>query len=938
MLTVDTNYEKIRVGKEFRMKGIESMRKDNKCKVWKRQYYLLMVSILITNQSMVHTNVVQAKVSESKMESYEDEYWSCASTNNEDGEGEYYWYEGMTLEEFLQINFRVNSEGEEAIPDDTTKEKIKEIYGDEYRDGTELAENVRSANLMEKDWQTEYGAKKRKSKSDMEFIDYKLTNQEDIYAKQPRGSVAPNVLESVEIPLDYKNTSFIYGSVANYRRYLDYYSIGGMLKSSDEYSNPVVDFSKIYTIDDIMNMSASYANDYSGLIEGITQQFTPNKNMVYDMDYEKKWKKKTQKEIWEMLKLFQSYGIASGLKEGVEMAHAVTSAVFGEKLPIYNFYVDKNKDLIADGYEKVGLDKEALHVLPINVNKRFKNEKEFHEAVEEKVDEIKKEDGVIYVKSLSVKESKKWIVKVYKTCAGGSDNVYVKPLKKGTTVLTIKAKLSDGRTVSYKTKVTITDKTGTIKYTTQENPACTYGALIAEHGEEVKIKTNYEDGYRYEMIDGKRMRTGDLTILKPSNSKNIPYSIGYYSGAYELLDNGGSEQEAYDLMIDFIYSYAETLLDQKTIDKYSKSDSYILKFIADEDEEVPSEIVKEIAKILGIKNFAKLDGTYDKYGLKSKIKGVKDEYFIYLDGQYRMLEQDSFELDTKRNGNPTIKKVKSSLGDKVTALDIVTGDLKYTVKSENGGYLYISNTGGSIVSIVDTVKVEPGTHTFKATELFGEVWAGGTGIRNGFVDISHYTVWFVDNTENPMSGMHNKELEIEDVSKTQAQMVYLEKCDFNYVAKGDKLQLNLINSDISDWEIVDKCDVAKVTKGGLVTYTKKVDSEEVDLSDNSEIILRYKKNKKIQLIFSDNWENGTLMNNSSYALKELSTYNRSLGTQKELDAWILVTPTQTKLVTDLAKKSKPSIRKQIEIPNCIRNLNNLPSTDRDLPENEQSIW
>ncbi len=437
-----------------------------------------------------------------------------------------------------------------------------------------------------------------------------------------------------------------------------------------------------------------------------------------------------------------------------------------------------------------------------------------------------------YAKSVSVTPSASGIVQVYKVVKNGEARVYVKGLEKGTTTLTIKTTLNDGKTVSYKTKVTIKDAASPIKYKTDVNPLSyaayalkqdggnwlgylsKFGEFYTKNGFVDRGTISKQDGdvdvvsvYAHPTLDSTAsFFTGGKDFYKWNKADTSSYMKDFLkkAGAFDMVARGESEYKIFKAVQKAISDTRGNNIDNDKLPQRNKSGHHHTlkgflegRVMACADE---AAITAGIAELLGF--------NYYTQGIKNDILTV-----IVLDGKHYTVSATGLS-EYKAVNNPmtlTLPKLTysyKSLAD-VPLADLVSG--KYIINIKGTRY----NGAGLFYKVSD--KYEAGrfkygasikdannemTGTTKINDSYGVLEADKGDIRLLTLRAGIDPAW--DNTE-------------QNTITFRYAVPYMERAYFT-IKKGSTKQLQLVNSDWSEWTIkTSDSKIATVNSTGKVT-------------------------------------------------------------------------------------------------------------------------
>jgi hypothetical protein len=449
-----------------------------------------------------------------------------------------------------------------------------------------------------------------------------------------------------------------------------------------------------------------------------------------------------------------------------------------------------------------------------------------------------------YAKAVSITGYDSKIVKTYKVVKNGEARVYVKGKKQGTTTLTIKTTLNDGKTVTYKTKVIIKAENAPIKYRTDVNPL-SYAAYTLEKDGGNWLGYVCKDGDFYGQVSGLRSKVFQI-YSHPILFKE--YGISYSKGgddrgklnddsqymrdflkdcgAIEMLAAGKSELEVYLYVTDRIFETSIANIDNDNLPQKGRPGNHQSLQGLIEGAECVCEDNAAIAT--GIANFLGFNW-YCKYfwpGIVSREGHV--EAIVVLDGDHYYA--GPFGLSGYayiNNQGPTItypdlKMSHKSIAD-VKLEELMNRKISFDVYDpyeEAGLYYKISDKyeagrfryGATINDKYDWRDAEPITTGTAVIDYNYDLLVQGLG--SNFVGDTRLIT--LRTGENPS---WNKD-EQNTVTFRYA-VPYMERAYFT-MKKGSAKQLNLVNSDWSDWTVKSSnSKIATVNSTGKVSMKGK---------------------------------------------------------------------------------------------------------------------
>lgn len=441
-----------------------------------------------------------------------------------------------------------------------------------------------------------------------------------------------------------------------------------------------------------------------------------------------------------------------------------------------------------------------------------------------------------YAKSVSVSGYDDKIVQVYKVVKNGEARVYVKGRKKGSTKLKIKTTLNDGKTVTYETRVTIKADNTPIKYKTDVNPL-SYAAYALEKDGGNWLGYVCRNGDFY----GKTIALDELqfishpTLLKEDG---ISYHKGFRMnvfdntfymreflaecGAMEMLAAGQSELDVYLYVTDRIFETKIANIDNNNLPQEGKPAHHrSLQAFLEGAESVCDDdaaIAAGIAHNLGFNWYC----MYFKPGIVSDESHV--EAILVLDGIHYFAGPFGLSGYAYIEGyGPTITYPDLPMSHKsiadVTLEELMNGKISFKVDDQleqAGLYYKISDIynagkfkyGATINDKFDWRDYEPVTTGTAVIDYNYDLLVQGLG--SNFVGDTRLIT--LRTGENPS---WNKDEQ--NTISFRFAVPYMEKAYFT-LKKGSSKQLNLVNSDWSDWTVkTSDSKIATVSSTGKVT-------------------------------------------------------------------------------------------------------------------------
>lgn len=438
-----------------------------------------------------------------------------------------------------------------------------------------------------------------------------------------------------------------------------------------------------------------------------------------------------------------------------------------------------------------------------------------------------------YATKVTVSASKDGIVQTYKVVKNGEARVYVKGVKKGTATLTIKTTLNDGKTVSYKTKVTIKDAASPIKYKTDVNPLSyaayalkqdggnwlgylsKFGEFYTKNGFVARGTISKQDGdvdvvsvYAHPTLDSTASYfTGGTDYYKWNKADISSYMKDFLkkAGAFDMVARGESEYKIFKAVQKAIDdAWGNNIDSGKQPQKGKSADHYTLKGFLE-------------GRVMGCGDHAAITaGIAEILGLNFYTQSISNDVLtvVVLDGKHYTVKATTMS-EYKPINNPmtlTLPKLTysyKSLAD-VPLSELVSGKYIINIKSASGGA-----TSGLFYKVSD--KYEAGrfkygasikdannemTGTTKINDSFGVLEADKGDIRLLTLRAGLDPAW--DNTE-------------QNTVTFRYAVPYMERAYFT-IKKGSTKQLQLVNSDWSEWTIkTSDSKIATVNSTGKVT-------------------------------------------------------------------------------------------------------------------------
>lgn len=442
-----------------------------------------------------------------------------------------------------------------------------------------------------------------------------------------------------------------------------------------------------------------------------------------------------------------------------------------------------------------------------------------------------------YAKGVTVTGYDSSIVKVYKDVIKGEARVYVQGLKKGTTTLTVKTTTNDGKSISYKTKVTVGSAGTAIKYQTAVNPLSYAAYAMTKDGANYlgyldKYGDFYTSHYATNNI-GQNEQTGNKDYLSvsahPTYSSDSSFFTGgtdYYKfnkvdnsqfmkdfleecGVYDMLAAGKTEYEVFDAVTTAITAKWMQNVDNGNLSEDGGSAlHYTLKGKLNGRNMVCSD---EVAVVAGI--CENLGSKWYAQSISNDIKAI-----VVLDGKTYYAGSEGVDVaGCTVNDTMNISSNYSKLED-ISLEDLISGNVVLNVSSSssdiNAGVFYkVSDTyeAGRFQYGADTSNV-------KVDSSYGVLAANQGDVRLLTFHAGVNPQW-------------NKDAN--DTVSFRYTVPYMERAYYT-LKKGATQQLNLVNADWSDFSlktsnsaVVAVSSTGKITMKGSGTATITLTSKKI---------------------------------------------------------------------------------------------------------------
>lgn len=420
-----------------------------------------------------------------------------------------------------------------------------------------------------------------------------------------------------------------------------------------------------------------------------------------------------------------------------------------------------------------------------------------------------------YAKGVTVSGYDASIAKVYKEVVKGEARVYVQGLKKGTTTLKIKTTLNDGKTVEYKTKVTVGSAGTAIKYQTAVNPLSYAAYAMAKDGANY---LGYLDKFggmytTHSFVDtgtiGQSEQTGGkdyLSVYDHSNYSGMS-NKDYYKfnkidnsqfmkdflaecGAYDMLDAGKTEYEVYDAVTTAMTNKLQSNIENDLTSGGNSRHYSLEKYLDGYDMACGDEaaISAGICEALGFNWFTQ--------SIANDVANL-----AILDGKVYEVSSGGANYVEDYNSRLNIASSYSKLED-ISLEDLLSGNVVLNISASSSGtnmgvYYKVSDTyeAGRFQYGADTSNV-------KVDNSYGVLAANQGDVRLLTFHAGVNPQW-------------NKDAN--DTVSFRYTVPYMERAYYT-LKKGATQQLNLVNADWSDFSLkTSNSAVATVSSTGKIT-------------------------------------------------------------------------------------------------------------------------
>jgi len=433
-----------------------------------------------------------------------------------------------------------------------------------------------------------------------------------------------------------------------------------------------------------------------------------------------------------------------------------------------------------------------------------------------------------FAKSVTAVSGDTKIVQTYKAVVNGEARAYIKGLAKGSTTVTVTTTLNDGKVITYKVKVTVGASDSATKYTTDVNPLSYAGYCMQQDGTNwLGYLSKYGKFFTIDNTDGSAPitnQTGKVDIFSVSSHPTLDgqtsiggVSISYISlykyihvdrsqflkdfvedtGAYDMIDAGKSEYEVFNYICNKIreaWSYKSD--NDLWTDHYGTAHHYSLELYLNGRNIVCADnaaIAAGIAECLGVQWYTQ--------SVPGDVQCV-----VVLDG--KSYGANALGAETLAEHYNAITPITSSYSlekvNDVSLKDLLSGKVKLTSTS---GFIYykVSDVYEAGRLLYGAITVDGNGNIIPVTtdKDYGVLTAGVGDTRILTFHSSTNPSW--DNTT-------------EDTISFRYTVPYMEKAYFSSMKVDSTKQLNLVNSDWSDWTVkTSSAKVAVINTTGKVT-------------------------------------------------------------------------------------------------------------------------
>lgn len=381
-----------------------------------------------------------------------------------------------------------------------------------------------------------------------------------------------------------------------------------------------------------------------------------------------------------------------------------------------------------------------------------------------------------YAKSIKVSDYDTKIAQPYAVVVNGEARLYVKALKVGSTTMVVNVTTNNNEKFSYRVKISASNEGTSVKYKEEVNPLSYEGYCI---------NSDSISWLSYVTTNGDFFKTKSDSIIKTSGSK--VYKDNHYDkseylkeylqniGAYEKLENGSSEFEVYSMVMDAInndrfkyeddgrYSGNSKVISWCSLEQYLEGGCEI-------DCSGHSNIMCGIAECLGL-NWFNVTST------------DHIEPYIVLDGEI-YFNNASFLFDVVKVDNSICAGEVSNSNSSVINYTTLNEIANQKYKNKFNTFLYKLNdkytAGGFKMGHGEYIDID---------EL--ELLRKDMGDTRLITVISDY-----DASESPFWDKDSNY-----AVTLQYSVPYVQKAYFSKISKGSTKQIQLVNSEWSDWVV-----------------------------------------------------------------------------------------------------------------------------------------
>ncbi|MDF2537736.1 MAG: hypothetical protein K0S76_757 [Herbinix sp.] len=432
-----------------------------------------------------------------------------------------------------------------------------------------------------------------------------------------------------------------------------------------------------------------------------------------------------------------------------------------------------------------------------------------------------------YATKVSATSSNTGVATTYATIVNGEARVYVKGTARGNSDITVKTTLNDGQTISYKTKVTITTAGSPISYETSVNPLSYAGYCIQKDTANwLGYLSKFGNYYSNSQFIGDSTiynQTGTVDVLSVDPHPSADPNAGYYNGSvdfykfnyadtsefmYNFLDSKGifamaasgqyTQYHVYSTALQAILEQDDYNIDNGLRpEKNEPSDHYTLEGMLNGrnmDCGDEAAIAAGVAKLLGI--------PYYTTSISNDVKCM-----VVLDGKIYNASADIIHENNQRYNTPIRILSNYNVLNNASLKDLASGKYKLTIKADSS-----NGNIGAFYKVTDTYEAGRFQYGIDASSIKVDTSYGllksGIGDTRMITFHSGISPQWQNNINNAITFRYS--------------VPYMEKTFFGSLKLKSTTQLNLVNSDWSDWTIkTSSSKIAAVTTTGKITVTGK---------------------------------------------------------------------------------------------------------------------